>query len=123
MIMILVGARITDFSIFLAHLSTDGGDFTDFMEMWMHANGALFPLFISYIYVLLYNKNNSKRFYRIFSCLSAIAALCPMLSWVIIPFIYLQGNASINDDVTKFLVVFCEYYNPLIVSLVASYLI
>ena len=84
MIMILVGARITDFSIFLAHLSTDGGDFTDFMEMWMHANGALFPLFISYIYVLLYNKNNSKRFYRIFSCLSAIAALCPMLSWVII---------------------------------------
>ena len=42
-----------------------------------------------------------------------------MLAWVIIPFAYLKANAPINDDVTKFLAVFCENYHPLIVSVTA----
>ena len=46
-----------------------------------------------------------------------------MLAWVIIPFAYLQANAPINDDVTKFLAVFCESYHPLIVSVMAVVLI
>lgn len=43
-----------------------------------------------------------------------------ILAWVIIPFAYLQGKAPINDDVTKFLAVFCENYHPLIVSAIAA---
>lgn len=84
LIRLLVGARITDFSLFSAHISAVGGDF---MEIWMYVNGALLPLFITYIYLLLYNKNNPATSYRIFSYLAAIAALCLMLSWVIIPFV------------------------------------
>lgn len=84
---------------------------------------ALYFHYLYLIYMVYYIIKTTQRDFIEFFYLSAIAALCPMLSWVIIPFIYLQGNASINDDVTKFLVVFCEYYNPLIVSLVASFLI
>ena len=42
-----------------------------------------------------------------------------MLAWVFVPFLYLNGSAPINDDVTKFLIVFCENYHPLIVSVMA----
>lgn len=38
-------------------------------------------------------------------------------------FAYLQGNPPINDDVTKFLTVFCEKYPPLLVSAIAVALI
>ena len=101
-VMISVGARITDFSVFTAHV-----------------NGALFPLIISYIYILLYQKGNTKSLYRIFSYIVTLVPAASMLAWVIIPFVYLQGKAPINDDVTKFLTVFSKNYHPLIVSAVA----
>ena len=46
-----------------------------------------------------------------------------ILAWVIILFTYLQGKTPTNDDVTKFLAVFCENYHPLIVSAIAAVLI
>ena len=51
MVMLLVGATITNFSIFTAHVSAVGGDYTNLSSIWMHANGALFPLVISYLYI------------------------------------------------------------------------
>lgn len=66
-VMISVGARITDFSVFTAHVSGDGGEYTSLSKMFESANGALFPLIISYIYILLYQKGNTKSLYRIFS--------------------------------------------------------
>lgn len=122
-VMLLAGATITDFSIFTAHVSAVGGDYTSLLNMWMHANGALLPLIISYLYILLYQKNNTKSFYRIFSYMFTLIPVCSILAWVIMPFIYLQGNAPINDDVTKFLAVFCENYHPFIVSAAAAILI
>ena len=113
-VMLSAGAEITDFSIFTAHVSGDGGNYTNLSRMWLCANGALFPLIISYIYTLLYQKGNTNTFYRIFSY---------MLAWVIIPVVFLQGNAPINDDVTMFLAVFCNNYHPLIVSAAAAVLI
>lgn len=88
-------------------------------NLCMHANGALFPLIISYLYMLLYKKSSAKSFYRIFSYVAALIPMVSMLAWVIIPFAYLQGDALINDDVTKFLTVFCENYHPLVVSAAA----
>ena len=41
-----------------AHVSAVGGDYTNLSSMWMHANGALFPLVISYLYILLFFKNS-----------------------------------------------------------------
>lgn len=122
-VMLSAGAQITNFSIFTAHVSAVGGDYTNLSQMWMHANGTLLPVIISYIYILLYRKSSTKSFYRIFSYMAILAPVCSLLTWVIIPLAYLQGNAPINDDVTKFLVVFGEYLSPLIVSAVTAVLI
>lgn len=122
-VMLSVGATITDFSIFAAHVSGDGGDYTSLSKMCEYANGALFPLIISYIYTLLYQKDSTKSLYRIFSYMVTLVPVASMFAWVIIPFAYLQGNAPVNDDVTKFLNVFCKNYHPLIVSAMAVVLI
>lgn len=118
-VMLLAGATIMNFSIFTAHVSAVGGNYTNLLNMWMNANGAFFPLILSYIYMLLYKKDSTKSFYHIFSYMVSLVPISSMLAWVIIPFVYLQGNAPINDDVTKFLDVFCENYHPLIVSVAA----
>lgn len=123
MVMLSVGATITDFSILTAHVSAVGGDYTNLSNMWMHANGALLPLIISYIYTLLYKKDSVKLLYRVFSYMVILIPVASILAWVIIPFAYLQGKAPINDDMTKFLAVFCENYHPLIVSAIAAVLI
>ena len=39
-----VGADITEFSILSAHVSYDGGTWTNTSDRWMHMNGALFPV-------------------------------------------------------------------------------
>ena len=122
-VMLSVGATITDFSIFTAHVSADGGNYTDLSDMFMNVNGALLPLIISYLYTLLYKKGSTKSFYRIFSYMVTLIPIGSMLAWIFIPFAYLQENAPINDDVTKFLTVFCESYHPLIVSVMAVILI
>lgn len=122
-VMLSAGATITDFSIFTAHVSADGGNYTDLTDMLMNANGALFPLIISYVYILLYQTGSTKSFYRIFSYVVTIVPIVSMLAWVVIPFAYLQANPPGNDDVTKFLAVFCEDYHPLIVSAAAAALI
>lgn len=97
--------------------------YTNLSNMWMHANGALLPLMISYVYIRLYKKDSTKPLYRIFSYLVTLMPIASMLAWGIIPFAYLQGKAPINDDVTNFLTIFCENYHPLIVSAVAVALI
>ena len=122
-VMLSVGATITDFSIFTAHVSADGGNYTDLSDMFMNVNGALLPLIISYLYTLLYKKDSTKSFYRIFSYMVTLSPIASMFAWVFIPFAYLHTDVPINDDVTKFLAVFCESYHPLIVSVMAVVLI
>ena len=122
-VMLSVGATITDFSILTAHVSADGGNYTDLSDMFMNANGALFPLIVSYLYLLLYKKDSTKSFYRIFSYVVTLFPIGSMLAWVFLPFAYLHANAPINDDVTKFLAVFSKSYHPLIVSTAAAALI
>lgn len=122
-VMLSAGSTITDFSIFSAHVTCVGGNYTNITDMWLHVNGALFPLIVSYIYILFYKKNSTKPLYRIFSYMATFVPVCSILAWVIVPFTYLQGNAPFNDDATKFLVIFCQNYHPLIVSAVAVILI
>ena len=122
-VMLSAGAAIADFSILTAHVSADGGNYTNLSNMWLHSNGALFPLLFSYLYALLYQKGSKKSFYRIFSYIVTLVPVASLLAWVILPFVYLRGNAPVNDDVTKFLTLFCEKYHPLIVSAAAVVLI
>ena len=122
-VMLSAGATIDDFSIFGAHVSAHGGEYTDFSEMWLHANGLLLPLIVTYIYMLLYRKGSESVFYKLFSQLAAIAALGTLLVWIILPFVYMNGKAPAGEDVTQFLNVFTKHGHPLIVSAAAAVLV
>lgn len=122
-VMLSAGATITDFSIIGAHVSSEGGNYTNYSNLWFNANGALLPLLLSYVYILFYRENSKNTFYRLFSWFVFLVPASSMIAWVIIPFTYLQGNAPANDDVTKFLFNYSQSYHPLIVSTVATLLI
>ena len=122
-VMLFAGATIDDFSIIGAHVSAHGGNYTDFSEMWLNANGLLLPVFVIYIYMLLYRKDSQSVFYKLFSQFAAIMAVSTPLVWVIIPFAYMKGKAPVGDDATKFLNAFVNYGHPLIISAAAAVLI
>lgn len=98
-----VGAEVTEFSIINAHVNYTGGQWTNLSDLWMHLNGALFPIIISIVYLLLYKPDLENRLYRIFSGFVAIIPPASLLAWVFIPIMYMAGTAPEGDDVYKFL--------------------
>lgn len=122
-VMLCAGAKITDFSILTAHVSADGGNYSNLSDLWLHANGALLPIIASSTYMLLYKKESHKPFYHIFSYIVSLVPMWGLFAWVIIPFIYIQGKAPVNDDVTKFLHNFAQNCHPLLVSVAATLII
>ncbi len=118
-VMVYAGAEICDFSILTAHVSAAGGYYTTVSDLWLHANGMLFPVILSLIYCLLYKKDSKSSLYCIFSYIVALIPTASMLAWVIIPFAYLQGKAPAGDDVTHFLQNWSQAFHPLIVSIFA----
>ena len=122
-VMLFAGATITDFSILTAHVSAIGGNYTNLSYLWLHANGVLLPIFVSLVYMMFYRKENESMFYHTFSYLFLLMPIFSLLAWVVVPFVYLQGNAPVNDDVTKFIYYFSKNYHPLIVSAVAILII
>lgn len=119
-VMLSAGATIMDFSILTAHVSAVGGNYCNLSELWLHANGALFPATVSFVYMSFYKRESQNFFYCSFSYAASLIPIMSLLAWVIIPFIYTQGNAPVNDDVTQFLFVFAQKYHPLIVSAAAA---
>ena len=122
-VMLSAGATITDFSILTAHVSGVGGNYTNVSDLWLQANGALLPVIVSFIYMLFYKKESRSIFYHIFSYMFCLIPVGSLFAWVIIPFVYMQGNAPAGDDVTKFLYNFTHDYHPLLVSAVAVLII
>ena len=114
-----VGADITEFSILSAHVCYIGGNWTDVSDKWMHLNGALFPLIVSAIYIMLYRKENANRYYRLISGIFVLMPISSLLAWVFIPILYMLGKAPEGDDVYKFLHNFCFDYPAYIVSICA----
>ena len=122
-VMLSAGATITDFSILTAHVSGVGGNYTNVSDLWLHANGALLPVIVSFVYMLFYKKESRSMFYHIFSYMFCLIPVGSLFAWVIIPFVYMQGNAPAGDDVTKFLYNFTHDYHPLFVSGAATLII
>jgi hypothetical protein len=122
-VMLSAGATITDFSILTAHVSGVGGNYTNTSDLWLHANGALLPVIVSFIYMVLYSKESKNMFYRVFSYMFCLVPVASMLAWIIIPVTYMQGGAPSGDDVTKFLYNFTHDYHPLFVSGAAAVII
>lgn len=122
-VMLSAGAAIDEFSIVTAHVSATGGEYTSLSYLWLHANGALLPVFAAYTYMLFYKSNSRNSFYRLFSFMAALSPTTSMFAWLMIPFLYLGGNAPVNDDVTKFLCSLPHGLSPLTVSAVAAMII
>ena len=74
-VMLSAGATITDFSIFTAHVSGIGGNYTNLSNLWLHANGALLPVIVALIYALFYKKDAESVFYHQFSYMFTLMPL------------------------------------------------
>ena len=122
-VMLSAGAVIDDFSIFGAHVSANGGEYTLVSNLWLNANGVVLPLIISLVYLCFYNKDRESTFYRMFSCFVGVVPITSLFAWVFIPFAYMKGIAPPSDDCTKFLMSFSQIANPLFVSGAALILI
>ena len=122
-VMLFAGATVTDFSIFTAHVSAVGGNYSNLSALWLHANGALFPVLAALVYMIFYKEKKEGLFYRIFSYLFSLVPVGSLFAWVVIPFVCLHGKAPAGDDVTNFLHIFSQNHHPLIVSGVAIMII
>lgn len=120
---IACGATITEFSIVSAHMNYAGGSYPDTAAMWLHANGMIFPLIISYIYMFLYRRKTENRFYHLISFFIVLIPAVSAFAWVLIPIAYITGNAPAGDDVTKFLDIFSSVHCPIWISMAALILI
>lgn len=108
---IACGAEITEFSILNAHMTYNGGNFSDLQRMWFDANGVLFPLIISYVSSFFYQKESTNRIYQILSYFVAFLPMFSLFGWTIMSILYLNGNAPIEEDCTKFLDTFSAKLN------------
>ena len=122
-VMLYAGAAITDFSILHAHVSAVNGQYTDFTDLWLNANGMLLPLIVSFLWMIFYRKDFENTAYRIASYLIGLLPASSLLAWVYVPFLFRKGKAPAGDDITKFLYNFSKSHNPLVVSAAALYLI
>ena len=103
LIALLCGARITEFNVLGAYMRYEGGTFSQAGLSLFHIGGMLLPLLVSVIYMLTYRSKTTSIFYRIFSFISLLFPIGAVLAWVIVPLLYLSGQAPVDDDVTKFI--------------------
>lgn len=122
-VMVSAGATITDFSILTAHVSAIGGEYTTVSDLWLNANGAMLPVVVGFLNMILYNPKNRNAFYRFFTYMLALMPICSLFAWLFLPIAYVNGNATAADDVTKFLNHFSRNYHPLLVSLAAMIMV
>ena len=120
-VMLSAGERITEFSILGAHVSGEGGNYTNTSDFWMHANGTIFPLLLSYIFLLFYRKESRNTVYRIISLFFGLCPALGLIVWFVLPFVYVRGTFT-SDDTTKFLYNFSQGHSPFIVSIAAAVL-
>ena len=122
-VMVSAGATITDFSILTAHVSAIGGEYTNLSDLWLNANGALLPVVVGFLNMILYNPKNTNAFYRFFTYMLALMPIGSLFAWLFLPIAYVNGNAPAADDVTKFLDNFSRNYHPMLVSLAAMIMV
>lgn len=100
---VLCGARITQFRILDAYMTYEGGAFTPFTLSLFHISGMLLPVLVSILYMLAYRNKIESIFYRIFSFLFILIPTGSILAWVLVPVLYLMGQAPRTDDAAKFI--------------------
>lgn len=109
----LCGAKIVEFNIMEGYVIVEGGIFNEITLALFYAAGMLAPVVVFTIYLILYQRETDKDFYRIFSAIFAGLILFAIGVWGIIPIQCMMGIANPNDDVAKFIETL--EVNPLIV--------
>lgn len=114
----LFGGKLTEFNInfidFSAHVSMDS-DFSPLQQAVVSAAGISLPILVWAVsMILLPVKSNP--IVQWFKILFSLGTVNTLLAWMIIPFLYLSGNAP-GDDSTTFLTI--TGLPPLLVSCVA----
>ncbi len=84
-----------------AHVNIEGS-FTRFQEAVINISGVGLPVLVWLALILALPRNGSPlilwtRF------IATAGTLCSLLAWVVIPFFYLNKDAPVGDDVTRFL--------------------
>lgn len=103
LVALLCGAKITNFTIIGASVSSVDGVYTAFTYSLLHSAGLLLPVLASILYMLFYQKDRTGVFYRLFSFMFAVLPTFSILAWVLVPVLYMNGRAPVGDDTTQFL--------------------
>jgi hypothetical protein len=113
---VLFAAKITDFSVnffdLSAHVGLDG-IFTPMQHSIVNSAGMALPVLIWFVTILLVPKNLSL-IGTIAKTMVSFSLLSTLLVWIVIPILYLAGNAPAGDDVTQF--IYHSGISPLLVS-------
>lgn len=116
----LYGAKIIEFNIMEGYVITEGGIFNEITYALFYVASMLTPVTIFTIYLMLYQSNTDRDFYRVFSAVFAGTILFSIGVWIIVPIQYMVGIANPNDDVVKFIAAI--KVNPLTVTVLVSLL-
>ncbi len=119
------GSKITEFELISLkpHMNFEGGNYDLISTLWLHANGSLLPLFVSYIVAFTYRKEIQNFFYHAFCFLFCVTTTLSFLVWVVLPLMYMNGYMDNGEDVCKFADLFNMYYEPWIISVIALLLV
>ncbi len=119
------GSKITEFDLFSTrpHMNYKGGNYTLFSTLWLHANGAFLPLFVSYIIAFTYKKEIRSFFYQAFCFFFCVINTLSFLVWAVVPVLYMNGYMDKSEDAFKFSDLFFMYQDPRIISVAALLLV
>lgn len=102
---LLFGQSLTDFTINLlkwdAHVGMVGS-LTPPQEAVQSLAGTFLPLLVWFVFISLVPRKAVFSL-EVLKLLSSMLVLNTLLSWIVIPVLYLIGNAPASDDVTRFL--------------------
>ena len=121
LVALFCGAKITNFSIIGASVSSVGGNYNTVTQGLMYSAGTLLPAIISIVYMCLYKREKKSIFYRMFSLLLVMAFSVPSATWIWVSVLYMMGKAPVGDDVTKFLD--ATAMNPVILIFITALLL
>lgn len=92
LVAVACGARITRFSILGAYVVSVGGNYNVFTGSLRIAAGAVLPVLLSTLWLLLFKRNRQGSFYKAFSLLFTIMPLMSLWAWILAPISYMAGN-------------------------------
>jgi hypothetical protein len=112
---LLFGGKITSFSVnfwdISAHVALHG-EFTNHQRILISAAGISLPLLVLFV-LLIFTPRLVNPVLNWLRIAAAMVTLNPLLAWIVIPFLYMSGNAP-RDDSTNFLNL--TGFPPLLVS-------